>query len=478
MLSYTSASFEPGYAIALLFAVLLFVLRAYWQYRKDVVKEMGNDMARLALKDVREIMAEAPKVLGERVPYFSRLSAHGKDKFLARLQVIIAQKDFVAMEGLEVTHEMVILAAAGFVQVTFGLQSFELSRFNAVYIYPDKFYNRLLEALLKGSASPNGNIRLSWKHLEHGFKVEDDGINLALHELAHALKISIEREDNEVDQHLFQSLQVFLTAGQPVRSQLLKGKIEVLRRYAAVNEHEFFACCVELFFEAAFEFKKEMPRLYATMCELMRQDLTNEQGDYAVKSTVHERRYIDQLKSKVLPSPESSYSYVQGVILLGLFVGMYTFFFQLSPVLSSGMVVWLYAASITAVGAMIFYNRLLKTGYTSTLTFSFFLLLGWLPCVGSLGLLANRLIPVYHHTEYHEVRSVGLEAYRLQMSYDHPMDRVFQKGPLVSVDFFKKARAGEMRLVTEAHSYYGILALENYHSHHVLVIQGSDTTRL
>lgn len=469
---------EPAFALATLLIAGLFGLRVYRQYIKESEQEKGNDLAHLALKDVREVMAEAPEVLGERIPYFNGLSELGKARFLARLQVILANKDFIAMEGLKVTNEMIVLCAAGLVQITFGLESFELPRFKRFYIYPDKFFNQMLEAMLKGSASPNGAIRLSWKHLHHGFEIADDGINLTLHELAHALKVSIEKEDNDVDKHLFQSLQVFLDQGEPIRSALLQGKIDVLRRYAAVNEHEFFACCVEHFFETPTEFKKEMPRLYASLCELLQQDPTNTEHDYASMLDKRTKGYLERARNTVLPKPERKYNYVQAMILIGFFIGIYVFAFSLHDVISSKLAIFLYLASFFAIGVVVFYRRLLVSGYTIMGIFIVFLLLGWLPIVGSIGLWVNYLIPIYHQTEVFHARSVGLERYHIKLGYGQSVPKQIKKGPAVSVQFFEESREENYQFITYMHSYYGLLGLNCYDSHEVFVVQGNDTIKL
>jgi len=39
-------------------------------------------------------------------------------------------------------------------------------------------------------------MMLSWKHVELGFMQPNDKYNLALHEMAHALKLSIKYSDN------------------------------------------------------------------------------------------------------------------------------------------------------------------------------------------------------------------------------------------------------------------------------------------
>jgi hypothetical protein len=83
--------------------------------------------------------------------------------------------------------EMPVLISAAAVQLTFGLKKFLLPNFEFIHVYPQEFM-RVRESIcfLEGNVSGH-TINLSWKHFLQGYSTPDDGQNVGLHELAHAL---------------------------------------------------------------------------------------------------------------------------------------------------------------------------------------------------------------------------------------------------------------------------------------------------
>jgi hypothetical protein len=151
--------------------------------------------------------------------------------------------------------------------------------FERVVLYPEKFYHSLLETHLKGGTSPSGVLMLSWKDVVQGFSDENDNYNLALHEMAHALKLDVtEGDDFDV---LFSSyLDEWLEIGENVMERMRVRNDVKLRAYAKTNLHEFFAVCVENFFETPHDMKKYVPNVYNHLCVLLNQDPSNVAEDY------------------------------------------------------------------------------------------------------------------------------------------------------------------------------------------------------
>lgn len=224
--------------------------------------------------DVSEV-----KTILEKHGYYQKLSIKGKIKFLKRVITFIVNKEFMGMEGLVVSREMQVWVAAAAVQLTFGLNQFRLMHFHTIKLFPESFYFRLYEKYLKGGTSMNGYIFLSWKDLKQGFIVADDRYNLGLHEMAHALKIDALHGD-DFDELFSDRLEEWLENGSMEMIRMREGGTNFLRDYAKTNLHEFFAVCVEHFFEVSAEFKKAMPELYEGLCVLLNQDPLNETKDF------------------------------------------------------------------------------------------------------------------------------------------------------------------------------------------------------
>ncbi|GAB5539592.1 MAG: hypothetical protein Salg2KO_16950 [Salibacteraceae bacterium] len=414
---FLSTSLEPGLVLFALFGLCVLVYKYYLDYKRDLTKEKEGALFKaMKMRDVERIMQSAPFVLESKSSYYRLLSTKGKERFRKLLRAVIAQKDFYAKDGLEITDEMIIMSASAFVQLTFGIKGYHLPRFHKVFIYPNVFYNKLLRSNLKGSTSPNGTIRLSWKHLQSGFENDTDGINLALHEVAHALKITITKED-VTNIKLDAALSRFLEHGDSVKESILKGKISTLRKYAALNNHELFACSVEVFFENPEALKSEAPELFECLVETLMQDPTNIEGDYEAPPVKRKSRFKHALSSDRFISNE----FMPTVLVLGMMLSWVAIWMVNIHISVSPIPVVLLCASIIVLGFILFYRRLLVSGYTTTGLFIAFLVLGWLSICLSGALLINKYVPVYSIQETYPIESINYsiednkEVYEIQL---------------------------------------------------------------
>ena len=214
-----------------------------------------------------EMLADYPVVL-QKFPYYTLLNEEEKKEFIHRLQYVIANKSFVG-RGLEMTNEIQIMIGASLVQLTFGLEKFDLPNLEQIHVTPESFYSRLVEHQVKGLTIGRGRVILSWQDFLEGYEITNDKLNLGLHELAHALwgdhfsdfEVAAEFEEWEN------------TAMHELQSERLGNKSDFLREYACTNIEEFWACCVECFFEAPLEFKNKIPVLYEKVKQVLNQDM-------------------------------------------------------------------------------------------------------------------------------------------------------------------------------------------------------------
>ncbi len=229
----------------------------------------------------RKQYLELDTILNKRISFYKSLSANGKAKFVSRLCNLLELKKFVAKDKLELTKEIKIVACASIVQVTYGLGSYELDNIKGFNIYPTVFYNSFMKAYLKGSSPPDGMLSLSWKDLEHGFLVENDKYNLGLHEVAHSLKSSLKYAYN-FDVKYANYLSKWEEIGSDEFKKMKRGEESFLRKYAGVNKQEFFAVCVEHFFEVPEQFHYNLPKVFYHLAVLLNLDPMNPKGDYQV----------------------------------------------------------------------------------------------------------------------------------------------------------------------------------------------------
>ena len=95
---------------------------------------------------------------------------------------------------------------------------------------------------------------------------------MALHEMAHALHHENFIKETGIDwdfRHDFEKLpEVF----GPMVIRAVLEKRSYLRGYAFTNFQEFWAVCVEYFFENSQGLKDNLPQLYSILCDTLNQD--------------------------------------------------------------------------------------------------------------------------------------------------------------------------------------------------------------
>lgn len=214
--------------------------------------------------------SELHELLFQKIPFYRLLDANDSCIFRTRLVLLLKTKWFLGRQGIKLNNEMMLTIGALMVQVTFGFNNFLFPHFQRIAIFPDIFYSKLFERYVRGlTVYHTGVILLSWPHVEHGIDDEHDKINLGIHELAHAIYLDYFEHKNMLkgfDRWTSKALKVF-------KKMQLNSKDFFLREYAATNIHEFWAVCVEHFFEAPVEFREQLPELYAEMCKILNQDM-------------------------------------------------------------------------------------------------------------------------------------------------------------------------------------------------------------
>lgn len=222
----------------------------------------------------RKVTPEEIRFLDSYFPYFSHLNLPYKKEFLEKLETILSTKRFIARGGLEkITSEMEILIGATITMVIFGWKSIRLSHFHTILVYPNSYYSTINQVQHRGEVNPrHGLIVLSWNCFVEGMEDHRDGVNVGIHEIAHALKLShLITTDGEREFHP----KAWAEYNQWVPAELDKlrnGLPSIFRQSASLNEHEFFAVAVESFFERSKDLKKYHPKLYQALVSLLRQD--------------------------------------------------------------------------------------------------------------------------------------------------------------------------------------------------------------
>lgn len=207
--------------------------------------------------------------------YYKKLTPEERKRFEWRVYYFITSTEieFRMFRGQLINQNAArYLIASCATQLSLFLSEDCYDAFHKLIIYPDNYYSPITGNYHKGETNPAaGIIVLSWKSLNSGFANNTDGINLLMHELAHALwlenKLFNYRTFDIEALEAYEVMAAVTTAGMQAA-----GQEHFFRRYALTNEEEFFAVAVENFFERPVQFKTLLPDLYVTLVDLFKQD--------------------------------------------------------------------------------------------------------------------------------------------------------------------------------------------------------------
>ena len=150
---------------------------------------------------------DALALLERRVPLYRALPAALKPRLHRAIREFLHDKRFVGCDGLEVTDDMRLVIAAQACLLVCAREPARYAGFTSVLVYPDAFVVNLVEhdgdveivseETRAGESWAGGPVILSWRDVEHGLAVPDDGYNVVLHEFAHKLD-----DENEIGEGL------------------------------------------------------------------------------------------------------------------------------------------------------------------------------------------------------------------------------------------------------------------------------------
>lgn len=209
-----------------------------------------------------------------RFPFYDRLADTDKEKFVKRLGRFAKARDFFHI-GLDPSPEVPVLISAAAVQLTFGLRRYRLPYFAHIYIHREAFRFRHDPNRLIGHVAEQGAVHLSWKHFLAGYGNYTDKQNVGLHEMAHALEYSTFVIGSNINRKFVRGFEAFRVEGWKEFYKLYINGSDFFSDYAATHFQEFWAECVECFFEAPHEFRQQLPALYDVLCRMLNQDPAN-----------------------------------------------------------------------------------------------------------------------------------------------------------------------------------------------------------
>lgn len=215
---------------------------------------------------------QMPELLNRYSSYYRKLPLKYRPEFEKRVKQFIQLKKFEA-RNISITDEIKVTLAAYAVQLSFGykeLVSFE--HFHTILVYPKPYLSTITKKEHKGEVNGRGYIVLSWRDVVRGGADETDGVNLALHEFAHALHLENDIQNESYNFLSEYDLNVLWSLAEFEKEDIKDNNNSFLRAYASSNKNEFFAVCIENFFERPKELQQTHPTIYTKLVRLLKQD--------------------------------------------------------------------------------------------------------------------------------------------------------------------------------------------------------------
>ena len=226
-------------------------------------------------------------IVEQRVRMFAWLDADEQQRLEAIALDLIADKDWEAAHGFELTDEIIVTIAAQAALLVLELPADAYRNVSTILVQPSAV--RLERAhrtpqglmsddrmLVDGQAFFGGPVMIAWEAARFEARHPGRGTNVVLHEFAHKLDMRNGQADGMpllhagMDPALWRA--VLEEAYTGFCDAVDRDKDTWLDPYASEAPAEFFAVASEAIFEAPGELKRRYPDLYTQFTLFYRQD--------------------------------------------------------------------------------------------------------------------------------------------------------------------------------------------------------------
>ena len=227
------------------------------------------------------------QIIRRNVPIYGRLPQEDQRELEGHVQVFLAEKQFEACGGLELTEEIRVTIAAGACVLLLHRTTDYFRRLITILVYPSPYVTNSVkpigggavleeEQIRLGEAWKGGVVVVTWADLQATSRGLNSGRNLVLHEFAHQLDMEDGLADGtpvlERSSQYARWSEIFGSAYERLRRDRALGIYTVLDKYGATDPAEFFAVASESFFEKSVLLSKRHPDLYEELMAYYQQD--------------------------------------------------------------------------------------------------------------------------------------------------------------------------------------------------------------
>ena len=226
------------------------------------------------------------EILQRNIGHYHYLSQAEQSRLHDDLRVLVAEKNWEGVKGLEITDEIKVTIAGLAAFLLLGIEHDYFAQVMSILVNPGDFvaprrnyemgFEMVEDAALSGEAVYRGPVKLSWRGVLANARHPGHGSNLVWHEFAHQLDMA----DRSVDgtpplgsrDEYTRWQQVMTREFDRLTADAAAGRPTLLDEYGATNEAEFFAVSTETFFDMPLELRAVHPELYALLRDYYRQD--------------------------------------------------------------------------------------------------------------------------------------------------------------------------------------------------------------
>ena len=272
---FISQQFDEGSKLILgILFLALFGMMLYYSFRMlemlRVMRHKKPFYTHLYLFK-RKLTNKQRRVLEKDFSFYKKLQTKERIYFEHRVASFIKDKQFIGRKEFKITDEVQVLISATAVMLTFGFRDFYIGLIDKIIVYPKAFYSTTNDDCHKGEFNPKLKaLVLSWEDFLEGFEIENDNLNLGIHEFTHAIHLNSLKErdvSSTIFKDSFKELAQLLSNNEDLRKELLDS--DYFRAYAYTNQFEFLAVLIEYFIETPENLKATYPEIYGKIKQML-----------------------------------------------------------------------------------------------------------------------------------------------------------------------------------------------------------------
>lgn len=216
-------------------------------------------------------------ILKNEYTFYRKLSPKHQIYFEHRVATFLKEITFIGKQELQITEQMKVIIAATSTLLNFGFRNYRIKLLDKILLYPTAFYSKLNENMHKGEFNPSYKaIVLSWEDVLHGYSIDNDNFNVAIHEFVHAMHLDCLNQKGlkaAIFINGFSDIAHFIETNEDYKNRLIES--EYFRDYAYTNQFEFLSVIIETFIETPSEFKRQFPELYRLVKRMLNFNFAN-----------------------------------------------------------------------------------------------------------------------------------------------------------------------------------------------------------